>query len=319
MLEAGYRIAQQHSPIVPQQRTRSFLMRRFEEAGIAPQTRHGQNFLIDLNLLRLLHRAAAVGPRNVVLEVGTGTGALTALLAADAAHVVTVEIDSRLFQLASEELAGLPNVTMLHIDALRNKNNLHPDVLAAVNEQLAAAPGRQFKLAANLPYNIATPIVSNALALEVPPRTITVTIQKELADRILAAPSSKDYGSLSVWVQSQCRASLVRVMPPDVFWPRPKVSSAIVHLELDEDRRRAIPDLGFFHRFVREIFFHRRKFLRGVAVSAFKNELSKSQVDEVLASQQLGPTAQTEELSVERLLALCEAFRGKLASTSSER
>lgn len=316
MLEPGYRSATQDRLIVPQQQTRSFLMRRFEEAGISPQTRHGQNFLIDLNLLRLLHRTAAVGPQDVVLEAGTGTGALTALLAADAAHVVTVEVDSRLFQLASEELAGLGNVTMLHTDALRNKNNLHPDVLAAVNEHLAVDPCRQFKLAANLPYNIATPIISNALALEVPPRTITVTIQKELADRILAAPSSKDYGSLSVWVQSQCRATLVRVMPPDVFWPRPKVSSAIVHIELDEERRRAIPDLVFFHRFVREIFFHRRKFLRGVAVSAFKNELSKAQVDEVLASQQFGPTARTEELSVERLLALCEAFRGKLVTTS---
>jgi 16S rRNA (adenine1518-N6/adenine1519-N6)-dimethyltransferase len=315
MLEASLQVTvpKTRPPIVPQQQTRSFLMRRFEEAGISPQTRHGQNFLIDLNLLRLLHRTAAVGPQDVVLEVGTGTGALTGLLAADAGHVITVEIDPRLFQLASEELAGLPNVTMLHTDALRNKNNLSPDVLAAVREQLSAEPGRQFKLAANLPYNIATPIITNALALNAPPRTMTVTIQKEVADRILAAPSSKDYGSLSVWVQSQCRATLVRVMPPDVFWPRPKVSSAIVHLELDDERRQAIPDLEFFHRFVREMFFHRRKFLRGVAVSALKKDLSKGQVDEVLAAQQLGPTARTEELSVEQLLALCEAFRAKLA------
>jgi len=296
------------------QQTRSFLMRRFEEAGISPQTRHGQNFLIDLNLLRLLHRTAAVGPDDVVLEVGTGTGALTALLAADAAHVVTVEIDSRLHQLASEELAGLPNVTMLLTDALKNKNRFNPSVLAAVKEQLASAPGRRFKIAANLPYNIATPVISNALACEIPPRTMTVTIQKEVADRIVAAPSTKDYGSLSIWVQAQCRTTLVRVMPPDVFWPRPKVSSAIVHIELDDARRAAIPDLEFFHRFVREIFFHRRKFLRSVAVSAFKNELSKPEVDEVLAARNLGPTARTEELSVDEILALCEAFRSKLTA-----
>jgi 16S rRNA (adenine1518-N6/adenine1519-N6)-dimethyltransferase len=303
---------------VAHQQTRSFLMRRFEEAGISPRTRHGQNFLIDLNLLRLLHRSAAIGPQDVVLEVGTGTGALTALLAADAAHVVTVELDPQLFQLASEELAGAGNVTMLRMDALRNKNNLNPSVLDAVKEHLAASPGRQFKLAANLPYSVATPIISNALACEIPPRTMTVTIQKELADRILAAPATKDYGSLSVWVQSQCRATLMRVMPPDVFWPRPKVSSAIVQIELDDALRGAIPDLEFFHRFVREIFFHRRKFLRGVAVAAFKNELSKPDVDEVLESQQLGPTARTEELSVERILALCEAFRRKLAAVRTD-
>ena len=156
-------------------------MRRFGEAGISPRTRHGQNFLIDLNLLRLLHRSAAVGPGDVVLEVGTGTGALTALLAEGAAHVITVELDPQLFQLASEELAGLPNVTMLRMDALRNKNNLNPLLLAAVKEQLAASPERRFKLAANLPYSVATPIITNALACEIPPHTMTVTIQKEPA------------------------------------------------------------------------------------------------------------------------------------------
>jgi 16S rRNA (adenine1518-N6/adenine1519-N6)-dimethyltransferase len=297
---------------VAAQQTRSFLIRRFREVGISPKTKHGQNFLIDLNLLRLLHRAAELGPEDVVLEVGTGTGSLTALMAADAAHVVTVELDPQLFQLASEELAGFANVTMLRLDALRNKNNLNPHLLEAVKEHLAAAPGRRFKLAANLPYNIATPIISNLLACDIPPRTMTVTIQKELADRIVAVPCTKDYGALSVWVQCQCHVQLARVMPPSVFWPRPKVSSAIVQLTLDDELRGRVPDLHFFHRFIRAMFLHRRKFLRSVAISAFKDRLTKPQVDEVLSTQQLSPDARVEQLSVERLLVLGEAFRAAL-------
>ncbi len=104
---------------------------------------------------------------------------------------------------------------------------------------------------------------------------MTVTIQKELADRIMAAPNSKDYGALSVWIQSMCRVELVRLLPPTVFWPRPKVHSAIIKIILEPDRRAAIPDLQFFHQFARSIFFHRRKFLRSVAISAFKERLSK--------------------------------------------
>ena len=294
--------------------TRSFLLRRFEEVGIRPKTRHGQNFLIDQNLLDLLFRTAEIDERDVVLEVGTGLGSLTALLAREAAAVVTVEVDHQIHQLAAEELAGCHNVTMLLLDALRNKNNFSPVVLEMVAAKLAESPDRRFKLAANLPYNIATPIISNALALDRAPCLMAVTIQKELADRITASPNSKDYGALTAWVQSQCNATVVRVMNPTVFWPRPKVHSAIVRIELDEARRAAIPDLAFWHQFCREIFFHRRKFLRGVAQSAFKERLSKPEVDEVLASRELGPQARTEQLSVDDLLALGEAFRQKLAA-----
>ena len=171
----------------------------------------------------------------MVLEVGTGTGSLTALLAQRAAAVVTVEVDPQMFQLASEELHRFDNVVMLQVDALQNKNQLNPAVLEAVAPQLAAAPGRRFKLVANLPYNIATPILGNLLAEETPPQTMTATIQKELAERITARPGSKDYGALSIWIQSQCRVEILRVLPPEAFWPRPKVSSAFVQITLDDE------------------------------------------------------------------------------------
>ena len=223
--------------------TKTFLLERFREMGIRPATRHGQNFLIDLNLVQLIIDAADITADDVVLEVGTGTGSLTALMAERAAAVVTVEIDAHLFELASEQLIDLPNVTMLQFDALRNKNNFDDRVMDAVGEHLTAAPDRRFKLVANLPYNIATPVISNLLLARHVPHSMTVTIQKELADRIIAAPSTKDYSALSVWIQSQCTAEIVRLMPPSVFWPEPKVTSAILHIVVDPAKRARIKDL----------------------------------------------------------------------------
>ncbi len=292
--------------------TLTFLLRRFKEAGIRPHVRFGQNFLIDLNLQRVLLSAADLGPDDVVLEVGTGTGSLSVLMARQAAAVVTVEIDNQLFQLASEELFGLDNVFMLEMDALKNKNHLNPAVLEAVAEQLAAAPGRRLKLVSNLPYNVATPIITNLLASDIPPYSMTITIQKELGDRIVASPGSKDYGALSIWLQNQCQVEIVRIMPPSAFWPRPKVHSAIMQITRDDALRDRIPDRKFFHTFVRSMFFHRRKFLRSELLSAFKNRLDKPQVDAILAQQGLDPTARAEQLDVDAMLSLCEAVRAQL-------
>jgi 16S rRNA (adenine1518-N6/adenine1519-N6)-dimethyltransferase len=318
--------------------TKTFLIDRFREMGIAPATRHGQNFLIDLNIHRLIVDAADLGPQDVVLEVGTGTGTLTALMAERAGAVVTVEIDAHLFELASEELLELDNVTMLRLDALRNKNHFDDRVADAVGERLGevgepAGPparsesthqpasthqpgsrttrlaGRRLKLVANLPFNIATPVVSNLLLWPHVPHSMVVTIQRELADRITARPSTKDYGALSVWIQSQCTAELVRALPPSVFWPAPKVSSAIIRLVVDPVRRAAIGDLAYFHQFIKSLFFHRRKFLRANVQAALKGHLDKDQVDQLLDEMEFAPDARTEQLDVERLLAFTAKVR----------
>jgi 16S rRNA (adenine1518-N6/adenine1519-N6)-dimethyltransferase len=226
--------------------------------------------------------------------------------------VVTVELDRQLFQLAGEELHSLDNVHMLQVDALETKNRLRREVLEAIDRELSAAPDRQFKLVANLPYNTATPILTNLLALERPPRTMTVTIQKELADRIIARPGSKDFGALSLWVQCQCRVEVVRVMPPSVFWPRPKVHSAIIQITLVDELRDRIADRAFFHEFIRAMFLHRRKFIRSELITVVKDRLAKADVDRLLAEAGIDPQIRAEQVGVEGMLRLSEAVRAAL-------
>jgi len=293
-----------------QRQTLSYLSKRLAEVGIKPKSKHGQNFLIDMNLLDIIAATAKLESTDVVLEVGTGTGSLTSIVAPQVAEVVTVEVDPQMHQLASEELIDCENVTLHLGDALESKHHVDEDVLELLRAKLAKDPRRKLKLVANLPYNIATPLISNLLAGSLVPTTMTVTIQKELAERICAAPSTKNYGALSVWVQSQCTAELVRIMAPSVFWPKPKVDSAILQITLDEARRVAIFDLPYFHRFVRTLFLHRRKFLRSSLVASFKEALAKSEIDEVLHTLGFGETSRAEELSVEQILKLAEAFKG---------
>jgi 16S rRNA (adenine1518-N6/adenine1519-N6)-dimethyltransferase len=291
--------------------TKTYLMERFREMGISPATRHGQNFLIDLNLHRLIIDSAQLDARDVVLEIGTGPGAITAELAERAAAVVTVEIDGHLFELASEVLVDRPNVTMLHLDALKNKNHFNPAVVEAVSEQLAVDPRRRMKLVANLPYNIATPVLSNLLSCDFTPHSMVATIQKELAERIVAQPWSKDYSALSVWMQCQAEVEIVRIMAPSVFWPAPKVDSAIVKIVIDPARRAAVPDLRFFHAFTKAIFLHRRKFLRANMVAALKNVLDKNAVDKIFSEMAFAADARTEQLDGPTLLRLAELVRAQ--------
>lgn len=288
-------------------------MRKFERIGINPCGKLGQNFLIDLNLLRLLHESAGIEENDVVLEVGTGTGSLTAALSEKAAEVITVELDAVMHELAKQELHERKNIRFLKADILENKNRLNAGVLEAVYEALDAAPGRRFKLVANLPYSVATPLMSNLLLTDRPPFSMTVTIQKELADRIVAAPASKDWGALSLWMQCQCRTEIIRIMPPSVFWPRPKVNSAIIRVILDERRRKRIPDLKFFHEFVRAMFFHRRKFLRSELASAFKRTIPKEKIDEIMEKMDFVHTTRAETLNLKTMLRLCELCRAELA------
>lgn len=293
----------------PNRQTISFLNRRFREVGLEPNKRHGQNFLVDLNLVQMIADTAQLTKEDVVLEVGTGTGSLTGMMAAKAGFVISAEIDQHLHQLASEELEDVDNVQLILQDALKNKSTISPVLLDTIAEKLKELPGSKFKLAANLPYNIATPLISNLLMLPDPPHSMSVTIQKELGDRMMAQPSTKDYSALSIWMQAMCDIEMARVLPPNVFWPAPKVDSAIMHIVYNPEKRAKIKNLRFFHKFVRALFFHRRKFLRSVVCSAFKHTLSKAIVDEILESIPFIETnTRAENLPVSQLLELCDAF-----------
>ena len=298
--------------------TVSFLRNRLREVGLEPDKRRGQNFLIDLNLVNLIATSADLGPQDVVLEVGTGMGSLTGLMAPFAGHVVTVEIDGGLSQIAEEELVNFHNITMLREDALKNKSTINATVRETIEAKMADIEGARLKLVANLPYNIATPLISNLLHWDNTPHMMVVTIQKELADRILAVPSTKDYSALSIWVQSVADVEMVRELPPSVFWPPPKVDSAVIRVTPSPEKRARIPDLKFFHTLVRSLFFHRRKYLRSVLCSAFKTELDKSEVDEILGNSPFLGEIRAEQLNVEEIITLSECFRPTIESKRAE-
>jgi len=190
-----------------------------------------------------------------------------------------------------------------------------------VRSALAAGPDRRFKLVANLPYHVATPVVSNLLVHpELCPAKLVVTIQLELAERMRAAPATAHYGALSVMVQALADCELVRVLPPSVFWPRPKVESAVVAITPDPSRRAAVGDVPWFHRVVRQVFLHRRKNLRGVLHSLWKHQRdwTKPEVDALLESIGLSGTIRAEAMNVEEFLSLADALKTRLEPMHDE-
>ena len=186
--------------------------------------------------------------------------------------------------MARDRLIDADNVNLVNTDVLAGKNRLSPHVLNALDEaekqrQAAGKKGR-FLLVANLPYCVATPVISNLL-LTRPFSSATVTVQYEMADRMTASAGHHSYNALSIWIGSQCRSEIIRVLPPAAFWPRPKIDSAIVRLDLEEHRRAQISDLPRFHTFVRDIFCHRRKVLRGVLVTLAGGKKSPDAVSRI--------------------------------------
>ena len=279
-----------------QRQTRSFLMSLFTQHGINPRGDLGQNFLIDVNLIEFAVRAAELGPRDVALEVGSGTGGMTAFLARDAGRVISVDIDKNMSALAAEAVQDCPNVTLINSDILKNKNTLDPHICDVIRHHVASIPNGRLKLVANLPYSVATPVMSNLIASDLPWERMICTIQWELAEKMIAEPGDSKYGAMSAWIQSQASVRILKKLGPNVFWPRPKVDSAIVSLWRDQEAADRIHDRRFFQDFLRRAFTLRRKFIRSVLVALYRKELDKAEIDVLL-----GELGHTNEDRAERM------------------
>ncbi|MCK5564619.1 MAG: ribosomal RNA small subunit methyltransferase A [Planctomycetes bacterium] len=232
--------------------------------GASPKKRFGQNFLIDLNLMRLLIDEAGICKDDVVLEVGTGTGSFTEGLAEAAGKVITVDVDTTLFTIASKQLADRKNVQLINADILKNKHRLARKVVEAVRQSQLELCGRVL-LVANLPYQVAATVMVNLITGEggsITADAMCVTIQKEVADRMVAAPNSGDYGVLSIFMQATGEATVLRKLKPSVFWPAPQVESSMVKFVRDEEKVSRIHDMEFFRETVNLFMGHRRKMMQ---------------------------------------------------------
>jgi 16S rRNA (adenine1518-N6/adenine1519-N6)-dimethyltransferase len=298
-----------------QRQTRSYLMALFNGQGINPRTDLGQNFLIDVNLIEYVVRHAELGPADVALEVGSGTGGMTAFLAAEAGKVISIEIDPNMYRLASIATEGLNNVTLLNKDILKNKNNLDPEIVDLIRQQVADLPNGRLKLVANLPYSVATPVISNLMASDLPWKRMVVTIQWELGLKMAAEPGDSNYGALSVWLQSQSSVRILKKLGPKVFWPRPRVDSAIVSVWRDDKLASRIDDRAFFLDFVRKLFHHRRKLLRSVLIGMFRKQLEKADVDRLLTELDMAGDLRAEQMEVAELIRLSNRFVQALGSS----
>ncbi len=294
--------------------TQSHLRQLLARYGINPRNDLGQNYLTDLNILDFLVDNAKLSDNDVVLEVGTGTGGMTAFMTAQAGHVISVELDKNMHRMASEQIGHIENLTLLQADALKNKNNFSPRVLELIEEQLAVSPNRRLKLIANLPYAIATPVVSNLVATNLPWERMVVTIQLELGLRMQARPGKSTYGALSVWLQSQTFVKLLKKLPPSVFWPRPKVNSAIMQLVPNPAGKKKILDRPFFQDFLRRLFHQRRKMMRSVLVGMYRKELSKAEIDQILQQMGLDQNTRAEQMPVEALVKLANSIYEKIGT-----
>ena len=288
--------------------TQSYLRELFQVNRLHPKNKLGQNFLIDLNLVDFIVRAAELTRADLALEIGSGTGSLTARLAEVAGSVLSVEIDPAFHQLACETVHTHDNVRIVLADALKNKNQMNPEVLANLVELKDKYRPERVKLVANLPYAVATPVISNLLISDLPIERMIVTVQWEIAEKMIARPGTKEYGALAILVQSVADTEMLRKLGPSVFWPKPQVDSGIVKIVPNAEKRRRIPDVQGFRNFLRDLYSHRRKNLRGGLISMTGHQHEKHIVDAKLADLGYAGTERAESLSIEQHLQLCAAF-----------
>lgn len=261
------------------------------------QKKYGQNFLIDSHVLEKIMDAAEIGKDDCVVEIGPGIGTMTQYLAERAREVVAVEIDKNLIPILTETLADYKNVSIINEDILK------VDLNCIVEEKNG---GRPVKIVANLPYYITTPIIMGLFENHVPVKSITVMVQKEVADRMQVGPGTKDYGALSLAVQYYAKPEIVAIVPPNCFIPRPNVASAVIRLTCHEKKPVEVKNEKGMFALIRASFNQRRKTLANSLSNAQNLSLTREQVTEALESMQLSPTIRGEALTLEQFAALAD-------------
>lgn len=253
------------------------------------QKKFGQNFLIDTNVLDRIVTAAGVTKEDCVLEIGPGIGTMTQYLAEAARRVVAVEIDKALIPILEESLSAYDNVTIINGDILK------VDINRIVQEYNGGNP---IKVVANLPYYITTPIIMGLFEQHVPLDSITIMVQKEVAERMQVGPGTKDYGALSLAVQYYAKPEIVANVPPNCFIPRPNVGSAVIRLTRYEEPPVQVEDEAKMFALIRASFNQRRKTLVNGLGNAAGLSLDKQHVAEVLEQMGLPATVRGEALTL---------------------
>ena len=238
------------------------------------QKKYGQNFLIDTHVLDKIINAAKITEDDFVLEIGPGIGTMTQYLASKAREVFAVEIDKALIPILEDTLSEYKNVTILNEDILK------VDIRKLAEER---NQGRPIKVVANLPYYITTPIIMGLFEEEVPVESITVMVQKEVADRMQTGPGSKDYGALSLAVQYYASPYIVANVPPNCFMPRPKVGSAVIRLSRHEKPPVDVKDPRLMFRIIRASFNQRRKTLVNGLKNAQDLDFTKDEIERAVS------------------------------------
>ncbi|MCI8379584.1 MAG: 16S rRNA (adenine(1518)-N(6)/adenine(1519)-N(6))-dimethyltransferase RsmA [Lachnospiraceae bacterium] len=266
------------------------------------QKKYGQNFLIDTHVLEKIVRAAGITGDDFVLEIGPGIGTMTQYLCENAREVLAVEIDRNLLPVLQETLSDYQNVTVLNEDILKMD-------IGRIAEEYNG--GKPIKVVANLPYYITTPIIMELFESHVPLESITVMVQKEVADRMQAGPGTKEYGALSLAVQYYAEAEIAANVPQNCFMPRPNVGSAVIRLICHKENPIKVLDEKFMFRLIRASFNQRRKTLQNGLCNDMGLSLKKEDVRDALEQMGLPPEVRGERLSLQEFAKLSDLLSGK--------
>lgn len=272
-----------------------------QKYGFHFQKKFGQNFLIDSNILDKIIRAADVNQDDCVLEIGPGIGTMTQYLCEHAREVVAVEIDKKLIPILEQDtLSAYKNVSIINEDILK------VDINAIVQEK---NNGKPIKVVANLPYYITTPIIMGLFESGVPLESITIMVQKEVAERMQAGPGTKDYGALSLAVQYYAKPEVMLTVPTGCFMPRPNVDSSVIKLMRHEKPYVSVSDEKWMFDIIRASFNQRRKTLVNGLGNAPELNLTKENVLSALEKMGLSPTVRGEALTLEQFASLADVLR----------